>query len=192
VGSNVSCAAYSPDWRIVRLTSANRKQFLACFADDRYGNCPQLKGLPMSKSLDNLDLVTISVMVWPDDAEAARHAERQLRHSPDFPDFAEELIDIAIMDSATRWHGDAARQLVRVIQRAIAENLHDADMAAREAKGMVRALPLFDDRLRDRFISQGILVLVRIERALLQRLTFASTAAEPSTDARPPCARRGS
>jgi hypothetical protein len=82
----------------------------------------------------NLDLAPISVMVWPDDAEAARHAERQLRHSPDFPDFAEVLIDIAIMHSATRWHGDAARQLVRRgIQRAIG-------VAARAAKGIARVV----------------------------------------------------
>jgi hypothetical protein len=143
------------------------------------GIANQLKRAPMNTLPDNLDLVTISVMVWPDDAEAARHAERQLRHATGFSDFAEELIDIAIMDSATRWYGDAARRVVRVIQRAIADNLHDADAAAREAKGMVRSLPFFDDTLRDRCISQGILVLVRIERALLlQRVTFATTLAE--------------
>jgi hypothetical protein len=46
---------------------------------------------------------------------------------------------------------------------------------------MVRALPFFNDTLRDRFISQAVLVLVRIERALLlERLAFATTSAETS------------
>jgi hypothetical protein len=35
----------------------------------------------------------------------------------------------------------------------------------------MHALPFFDDTLRHRFISQRILVLVGIERALVQRLT---------------------
>jgi hypothetical protein len=126
--------------------------------------------------MNNLDLIKMAVMVYPEDNEAARHAERQLRHTPDFSDIAEELIDMAIMDAAIVGQEDPSRLVCRAIRRTIAENTQDAGVAAAEAKRIMRGLPWFDETLRDRFISQGILVLVEVERALLlDKVAMAAT-----------------